>query len=438
MTATLVHAAAATREITPRRPLRLAGFASRTTDFEDVAEPIHLTALALSGPEAEEPPLVLIAADLICWNPSLLVPLRARLEAETGLPAWRFVFSATHNHSGPATGADFLPSIGIPDPEYLELLCNETAAAVREALTGRRPLRLSFAETTSNIGVYRRGLRNGRMMMAPNYDVPIDRRLSLLRLVDPETGELAVGMIHFACHASVTADNRLSGDYPGALLNKLRAEHPGSHWLFLQGSCGDIRANVVIGDLFSRCDQECMRRFAARLGESLAVLLNSAPPDVNLQSFVPRLLRSQVELPLTELVTREELEADVDSSDPSRADRARRLLARLNAADSGWGSRTLDIALLQIAPDLALFMLAAEVCGAYGDVIRRAGALRGLTILPVSCSEGMVGYVATASQIAEGGYEPRESAWYFALEGTYDSVIESRITAAIQSLIERL
>jgi hypothetical protein len=46
----------------------------------------------------------------------------------------------------------------------------------------------------------------------------------------------------------------------------------------------------------------------------------------------------------------------------------------------------------------------------------------------------MIGYICTANQISEGGYEPIGSAQYFALAGTYKEEIET----IIQQLMKRL
>ena len=51
----------------------------------------------------------------------------------------------------------------------------------------------------------------------------------------------------------------------------------------------------------------------------------------------------------------------------------------------------------------------------------------------VAYTNGMIGYLSTAQQIEQGGYEPIESALYFALAGTYSPKIEAIIHAAVAS-----
>ncbi|MEG1407611.1 MAG: alkaline ceramidase, partial [Ruthenibacterium sp.] len=49
-------------------------------------------------------------------------------------------------------------------------------------------------------------------------------------------------------------------------------------------------------------------------------------------------------------------------------------------------------------------------------------------------TNGMIGYVSTAEQIEQGGYEPCDSALYFALAGRYSAKIEALIHGALNTL----
>ena len=49
-------------------------------------------------------------------------------------------------------------------------------------------------------------------------------------------------------------------------------------------------------------------------------------------------------------------------------------------------------------------------------------------------SNGMVGYFPNALEIVEGGYEPKFSAPYFGLAGTYTMEIDRIIRAAMEKL----
>jgi hypothetical protein len=73
-----------------------------------------------------------------------------------------------------------------------------------------------------------------------------------------------------------------------------------------------------------------------------------------------------------------------------------------------------------------------EVSVAYGLAIKEMSQQRAL---PVAYANGTIGYLPTAAQIAEGGYEAEESARYLLLPGYYAPEIEGMITTATQEVI---
>ena len=58
-------------------------------------------------------------------------------------------------------------------------------------------------------------------------------------------------------------------------------------------------------------------------------------------------------------------------------------------------------------------------------------------LLCVGYTNGMIGYICTAEQIREGGYEPSGSSLYFELAGTYSSSIEEMICYEVAQLVGR-
>ncbi len=51
-------------------------------------------------------------------------------------------------------------------------------------------------------------------------------------------------------------------------------------------------------------------------------------------------------------------------------------------------------------------------------------------------SNGMIGYIPTAKEIVEGGYESKESPYWFGLAGTFSLEIERMIKNALIELSE--
>lgn len=90
----------------------------------------------------------------------------------------------------------------------------------------------------------------------------------------------------------------------------------------------------------------------------------------------------------------------------------------------------LQISSIRYGDSLCVFLFNAEVSQFYSTDIKQLFP----DAICVGYANGMIGYVMTEQQIKDGGYEPDESAKYFALSGTYSSGVEKKIKAAIQSM----
>jgi hypothetical protein len=93
----------------------------------------------------------------------------------------------------------------------------------------------------------------------------------------------------------------------------------------------------------------------------------------------------------------------------------------------------LKINWLKLVEGLSLLTMNAEIVVEYGLFVKRQ---LGGSVLPVPYSNGMIGYVPTAGQVAEGGYEARDSLLYFGLPAPFAPSIEEEIYSAILNLIE--
>jgi hypothetical protein len=91
-------------------------------------------------------------------------------------------------------------------------------------------------------------------------------------------------------------------------------------------------------------------------------------------------------------------------------------------------SVALEMTLVRLAQNLGFLTFNAEAVVEYGLFVKRRseGA-----ILPIGYTNGMIGYVTTERQLAEGGYESREAFRYFGMPGPFEAATELRIREAI-------
>ncbi|MFD2077446.1 hypothetical protein SAMN05421678_108280 [Actinopolymorpha cephalotaxi] len=422
-----LYVGTATADITPAEPVPLAGFAVRLEPWEKVRAPLSAQVFAF-GDAAGACTALLVCADLLWWGPDTVADLTRRIDADHGVPEGSVVLHASHTHCAPQPGLTFSPLLGRGDPAYVAHLTDVVLAAIGEALAGMEPVYAERGTGTCGFGVNRRRANPDGTYGGPDPDGPNDPEVGVLRLARPDGSTRAL-LVHYTCHPVVSADPQVSPDYPGAMRSAL--EHTvgaGVPIGFLQGCCGDINPNVVRDGEFHRGGDEEIESIGQQLAVSVGAVLD-------------RPLRRLPPLPPGGVAVRTH-SVNLPLQPPSRDELARR--RETPGIDGDWARRLLAepgrlvdqvplrLTRVDLADGLTLVGLDAEVSVAYGQHVKRrtSGAA-----LPIPYTNGMIGYVVTAAQLREGGYEPDQSYPYVYRAGRFAPAVEEHVLTALDEVL---
>lgn len=402
----------ATVDITPLKPVELSGFAGRSGPFTEVRAPLEAQVFAF-GDEA-----LLVCADLLWWGPDLYADVVARIEQRYGFAADRVVMHASHTHCGPQPGTTFSPLVGDFDTDYLAYLADVVVDAVGRALDNREPVKIQRGKGECHFGMNRRLLHENGGVGGPNPDGPKDSEVTVLRFVKQD-GEAKAVLVHYTCHPVVSNENKVGPDFPGAMRSVLQPEVGGAVIGFLQGCCGD-QDPAFDGEFRRGGDEDIAdlgRQLAFGARQALGDLADVADGKVSVRATFTN-------LPL-DTPTTEDLQAHKDDEgiwgDWSRALLAdpSRVLAHL----------PVRLTLLTLADGLTLLGFDAEVTVSYGHQVKARGAI------PLPYTNGMVGYIVTAEELALGGYEPDNSYLWIYRSGRWKPEVEATLRKAIDDVL---
>lgn len=388
---------AAKIDITPVSPVPLAGFASRVGVSSGVSHPLYARIFVFQQRNflGINRTALVVSADLIWWGPERIKALREKISVRWGIDEKAIILHATHNHSGPQTSNRFALAIGQIDENYVKMLDRKLLAGIELAFKQIEPVYMEVGKGKCHIGINRRKQFNGQIIMAPNEDGLTDPEVNVFRFYTPE-GKIKGVWIHYTCHPTTTADNLVSSEFPGvavkAVENKLGEEVVVA---YLQGCCGDISPALIEDDKFHSGTDQDVNKLGIKLANVTLKILRQS-----MHSLAPCKLDSQfmkVSLPL--------------QSQP---------LSHIS----------IELLLLNIAEGLTILAMNGEIVVEYGLFIKKY--FDG-NVLPVAYSNGMIGYVPTANQIAEGGYEPAESFVYFNLPAPLAPEAEKILIQAIKN-----
>lgn len=226
-------------DITPERPIPLAGYVDRPAPFDAVHQALEVNAIVLG--RATECPLIIASFDLLYVGSIITHAVEEHLRSRHGIPAAHVLLAASHTHFAPATDPN-KPMIGIADPAYGAFAAERTIELLDRLLAGPEThVRLTTSRGKACHAVNRRRPKDDGVEFAPHLRGRRDETIDVLHC-NTETGPSAL-VWRYTCHPVARPQrSTLSPEYPGTVRAALRKQY-GSQTavLFLQGFCGDIR-----------------------------------------------------------------------------------------------------------------------------------------------------------------------------------------------------
>ncbi|PSW60865.1 hypothetical protein C0W54_13050 [Photobacterium kishitanii] len=416
-------------DIIPSMPMKLAGFDFRRGHYEKVGMPIFCRCLVF------EQKIALISLELLFIGDYLDALIRDKIATYKELKKLNLQLSATHSHSSMQSANNHSPRLGEFSATYCEDVANKVITAIKQALLNQEIVTVNKAITSCDIAIYRRVINTkGKIEMAPNSNVEIDKSAHIFQFIRKDGTTKAI-LIHNHCHPTVSADNILSGEYPGVVCHQVEATYANSVCLFLQGFCGDIRPNLCRDNQFYRAHFDEI----IRIGTSLASrYLKAIKTSIKIkEESVIVYSERMVFLPLNKPQNWFELEEYKKSQaqDDIHFEWAVHQQGLLNkdAIKSNNSQQQIKLCFLNINNILKFIMINAEVVNHYQHYITKN---IDSSILGVGYCNGMIGYIPTQDQIIQGGYEPDLSSYYFYLPATFTQHVESCLKQALNQIID--
>ncbi len=239
-------------DITPHKPMKMAGFDRRKDPSTGILDELYVSVLMLQDEEGGS--FAFCSFDVLGVDSVLCGQVRQTLSSTLSLQEERIWVSSTHTHSAPSHIFYGMESY---DPEYIAFLLGKTAEAGQQALGDLAPYAPYVAQTHA-VGVA--SLRNkGRA--GADFPMPV-HVTKLCRKED------SLSFCLFACHPTVLDERNTlySKDIPGAAAKKLPKNQP---CIFHNGACADLSTR------FTRTASDAKE--LARLGGILGNAVANAP-----------------------------------------------------------------------------------------------------------------------------------------------------------------
>ncbi len=398
----------------------MGGFGARAHPSEGVRQPLSARALAIQDETGKT--AVILTLDLVTLDREMVERIAADLNKRYGVERERLVVNVSHTHSGPVAGIQLMPMYTLT-PEQLDVVRRYTArlmeqcvAVVGEAMQHMQTATLGYHRGYAGIAVNRRHLANRAWPAPVDHDVPI-------LAVRKPTGELIAVVVGYACHASALNDYRIDADWPGYAREYFEQQHAGVTMLFIQNCGADANALPRGGERLARLHGEA-------LAAAVTQALNSKPAPLN---GTLHCAMERIELPMTKLATRAELEAHATDKRGYVSGPAKALLAELNRDGHLPERVSYPVQVWQFGDGLKFIALGGEVVVDYALRLKSQHGADNTWV--AGYSNDMPGYIPSRRVLAEGGYEGGDALIYFGRPGVFTEGTEELIVRKVADLV---
>lgn len=340
----------------------------------------------------------LVTADLLWFTGEIVAAVRHYVEQMTGIPGAHVILNASHTHASAEVDVNYGAS-----QEYITELGKKVAGAIYMAWQRREEVRIGAGLGACEIAISRWKQTEAACEWAPAPDSPVDHELGVLRVDRLDGTPLAI-LANYAAHPSMFNSPKFkaySAEYPGYLCEALEAHYgPDTMALFMVGAGGDvkIKRDTADGPVFAVADAEETRDAGIALAEkALEVaeqITRSHGHDVRVES-------RWVELPLVAPFPAEQYEAEAEAlrtnPEPARSDRYplewAEESARMVRAGEAPASLKVEVQLLRLGQDIAIFATPGELFNEVGQRLKQALGVTGPFVSAYSNDTSRVGYL---------------------------------------------
>jgi neutral ceramidase len=416
-------AGSASRVITPKEYIWMAGYGGRDRPADGKLTELYAKALVLE--DEKENQAVLISLDLVGIDATLTARICESLKAKYKLERRQVAICTSHTHTGPTVGMNLGPLHYLQVDkaqqakldEYVEELHANVVAVVGEALDNRMPSAVSWGNGHCSVAVNRRNNPEGEVpqrRLKGTLVGPVDHDVPVLVIRKP-TGEPTAIVFGYACHSTVLSFYQWSGDYPGFAQQSVEERFPGCVALFWAG-CGADQNPLP------RRTPELAKQYGDRLGHAVAEVVNGVTKS--LESTIATDYQ-EIPLRLDTLPTVEDLQDQAKDGNRFVAKRATWLLERIDGGEKLRQDYDYPVEVWKIGDEITWVFLGGEVVVDYA--VRLKAELSGTRTWVAGYSNDVMAYIPSRRVLREGGYEGGGAMVYYGLPTIWAEDCEKQI-----------
>lgn len=418
------HAGWSTCDITPPLGLPMGGRGARFSPGASVLDPLLAQAFVLRDQAGFT--TAWLSVDLIELPDHMLNHLAKKIAGALGTTPDAIFINVSHTHSGPMMGMERYATLKPLTSElaaYFQSLTQSLIKLTIGAAAKLTPVTLRWHMGESDIGINRRKLVNGEVVMAPNPDGEYDRSLWVLDVQPTDDKKQRCVLLSHSCHPVMVygfAWDAISAEWPGQTrlaLQKQLKEQAGQagqtgqtdqavHCQFFQGFAGNVRPRILSDEstgTFRKAVWDDVVATGQKLASDTLATLNT-PGQVITPKLATRQSHFVAQHDAAKIPPVSHWQERLTSEYEHLRESAAYWLKRSEPGQiPPYPTTSWPIGMIQLTPDHYIVTMGGEPVAQWRQVIEQA--LPGKQLATWGYTIESVGYLASDDMIPQGGYE---------------------------------
>ncbi|MCB9768464.1 MAG: neutral/alkaline non-lysosomal ceramidase N-terminal domain-containing protein [Candidatus Omnitrophica bacterium] len=412
--------------ITPKKNMWMAGYASRTQPSDGKVHDLYAKALAIKDSEGNIS--VLVGSDVIGLPREMSQQVGETIEKKHGIPRERLMLTASHTHTGPAFRDNLRTMYKMDDgqwalvEEYSKELPLLLVEAIDKAIADLEPCKLYWGVGEAGFAKNRRKYTIGGVTNDYNPIGPVDHDVPVLKAVR-EDGSVKALSFGYACHNTTLGFYKFTGDYAGFAQEYLEKDFDGATAIFSAGCGGDQNP-------LPRRSLELAEKYGHELADAVKSVANSEMEEM--KGPIKAQYR-EIDLPLSEPPTREELVEQTKSDNRYIQARAEALLPKFDEKGGLDTTYPYPIQIWDFTSGHRILALGGEAVVDYSLLFKHYLGEEKLWV--IAYANDVMAYIPSLRVLREGGYEGAESMIYYGMYGPWAPQVESMIVGTVHDMV---
>jgi hypothetical protein len=421
-------------DTTPTEPVRMAGYASRTSPSQGISHPLAAKAVALADASGHR--AVIVTCDIINLRRALSERVARRVEKEHGLARADLILFASHTHAGPSPVEPDAPvREGFEsNVAYTRALEDKLVSVIGTALGKMVPAELSYGVGRCHFALNRREPTPRGIKLGKNPEGPTDESVPILRVqAAGNAGKTVAVVFGYACHNTTLRPDmmKIDADFAGYAQDRIEADNPGAVALFVTGCAGDADPHPF-GTVAMARDH----------GDELAAAVKFVLDHPAWLTAIRGALRSaytETTLHFAGPTDRGSYEKRLNDPDRGRQQHARLMI---DAIDQGKPIAkdypTYPVQAIALGDGLTLLGLSGEVVVDYAIRLQRELGGPGRALWVAAYANDVVGYIPSVRVLKEGGYEAGDSFYGSTWPTPWAEDVETIVVSAAHDVVNKV